>query len=70
MFSAKMLHQNIKAIVENLEAIGDSNAEHDLVEYNNLIIALETITENNLTWVYVRDRLIHEADEIQRESAR
>lgn len=31
-------------------------------QYNYLITALETIGEEKLTWEYVRDRLIHEAD--------
>ena len=61
----------VKTIAEHLEAIGDPIAEHDLViilisslndEFNPLITALETIAEENLTWDYVRDRLIHEAE--------
>ena len=62
---------SVKTIAEHLEAIGDPIAEHDLViilisslteEFNFLITALETIGEDNLTWDYVRDRLIHEAE--------
>ena len=61
----------VKTIAEHLEAIGDSIAEHDLViilisilndEFNFLITALETIAEDTLTWAYVRDRLLHEAE--------
>ena len=64
----------VKTIAEHLEAIGDPIVEHDLViilissltdEYNSLITALETIAEDNLTWDYVRDRLIHEADKLK-----
>ena len=48
----------IKTISEQLEAIGDPKAEHDLViilisslpeEFNYLITALETIAESTLT---------------------
>lgn len=62
---------NIKTLSEHLEAIDDAIAEKDLVillisslpeEYNYLITALETIAEDNLTWDYVRDRLIHESE--------
>ena len=62
---------NVKTIAEHLEAIGDPIAEHDLViilisslteEFDFLITALETIAEDILTWDYVRDRVIHEAD--------
>ena len=38
-------------------------------DYNNLITALETIAEEKLTWDYVRDRLIHEADKLKDVSA-
>ena len=64
----------IKTISEHLEAIGNQIAEHDLViilisslpkEFNYLITALETIAERMLTWDYVHDRLIHEADKLQ-----
>ena len=63
----------IKTIPENLEAIGDPIAEHNLVailisslpkEFNYLITGLETIGESMLTWDYVRDRLIHEANKL------
>ena len=62
---------SMKTLSEHLEAIGDPIAEHDLViilisslheDYNFLITALETIEEDKLTWDYVRDRLIHEAE--------
>ena len=61
----------VKTLSEHLEAIDDAIAEKDLVillisslpeEYNFLITALETIAEDNLTWDYVRDRLIHESE--------
>ena len=61
----------IKTLSEHLEAIGDPIEEKDLVillisslpdDYNYLITALETIAEDNLTWDYVRDRLIHESE--------
>ena len=62
---------NIKTIADHLEAIGDPQSEKDLVmilmtslntspEYHNLITALETLKEENLTWDYLRDRLITE----------
>ena len=64
----------IKTLSEHLEAVRDAVAEKDLViilisslpeDYNYLITALETIAEENLTWDYVRDRLIHEAEKIK-----
>ena len=74
-----LAHVNyIKTLSEHLEAVGDAVAEKDLViilisslpeEYNHLITALETIAEDKLTWDYVRDRLIHEHDKMQSESA-
>ena len=62
---------NIKTIADHLEAIGDPQSEKDLVmilmtslnsspEYHSLITALETLKEENLTWEYLRDRLITE----------
>ena len=67
----------IKTISEHLEAISDPIAEHDLViilisslpdEFNYLITALETIAESTLSWDYIRDRLIHEADKLQKSN--
>ena len=64
----------VKTLSEHLEAVGDAVAEKDLViilisslpeDYNYLITALETIAEEKLTWDYVRDRLIHEAEKIK-----
>ena len=64
-----------ETISEHLETTGDPVAEHDLVlilisslpeKFNYLIIALETIAESTLT--YVRDRLIHEADKLQKSN--
>ena len=61
----------VKTLSEHLEAIDDRIEEKDLVillisslpdDYNNLITALETIAEDQLTWDYVRDRLIHESE--------
>ena len=69
----------IKTISEHLEAIGDLIAEHDLViilisslpeEFNYLITALETVAESTLTWDYVPDRLIHEADKLQKSNGK
>ena len=62
---------NIRTIADHLEAIGDPQSEKDLVmilmtslnstpEYHNLITALETLKEENLTWDYLRYRLITE----------
>ena len=62
---------NIKTIADHLEAIGDPQSEKDLVmilmtslnsspEYHSLITALETLKEENLTWDYLRDRLLTE----------
>ena len=65
----------IKTLSEHLEAIEDPILEKDLViilisslpeEYNYLITALETIADDKLTWEYVRDRLIHEADKLSK----
>ena len=64
----------VKTLSEHLEAVGDAVAEKDSViilisslpeDYNYLITALETIAEEKLTWDYVRDRLIHEAEKIK-----
>ena len=61
----------IKTISEHLEALDDEVSEKDLVmilisslpdEYHNLITAMETLTEDKLTWSYVRDRVLHEYD--------
>ena len=60
---------HVKTLSEHLEAVDDPVIEKDLVmilisslpeEYNNLITALETLSEDKLTWDYVRDRVIHE----------
>lgn len=68
---------NIKTLAEHLEAIDDKVAEKDLViilisslpeEYNYLITALETIADDQLTWDYVRDRLIHESEKLSKHS--
>ena len=65
----------IKTLSEHLEAVDDLVQEKDLViilisslpeEYNYLITALETIGEEKLTWEYVRDRLMHEADKMEK----
>ena len=59
----------LKTISEHLEALDDVVQEKDLVmilisslpdDYNNLITAMETLKEEKLTWVYVRDRVLHE----------
>ena len=39
-------------------------------EFNYLITALETVAENTLTWDYVPDRLIHEADKLQKSNGK
>ena len=55
---------HIKMISDHLEGCGDPISENDLVmilisswpsEYNNLVTTLETLTEDKLTWTYVRD---------------
>ena len=60
---------NLKTIAEQLEALDDPVTEREIVmilisslppAYNNLITALETLKGENLTWNYVRDRVIHE----------
>ena len=60
---------NVKNVADHLMALNDPVAEKDLVmilisslsdEYNNLITALETLQEEQLTWTYVRDRVISE----------
>ena len=64
----------IKTISEHLEAVDDPVVEKDLVmillsswppEYNNLITTLETLSEDKLTWNYVRDRALTEYDRIK-----
>ena len=59
----------LKDISDHLQAVDDAVAEKDLVmilisslsdDYNNLITALETLKEEQLTWTYVRDRVISE----------
>ena len=59
----------LRTISEHLEALEDEVLEKDLVmillsslpaEYNNLITTLETLREENLTWEYVRDRVLTE----------
>ena len=65
----------ITTLSEHLEAVDDRVQEKDLViilisslpeEYNYLITPLETIGEEKLTWEYVRDRLMHEADKMEK----
>ena len=60
---------DLKTLAERLEALGDPVTEKDLVmtlmtslseTYNNLITTLETVKENELTWEYVRDRVLSE----------
>ena len=62
---------HVKTIAEHLESIDDPVRDKDLVmilisslppEYNNLITTLETLKADNLTWNYIRDRLINEYD--------
>ena len=69
---------NIKTLAEHLEAIDDAIVEKDIVillisslpdEYNHLITALETLADTNLTWDYVRDRLIHESEKMKPDVA-
>ena len=64
----------LKTIAEQLEALDDPVADKDLVmilisslpdEYNNLITALETLKEDNLSWNYVRDRVINEFERLK-----
>ena len=60
----------LKTIAEQLESLDDPVSERDLVmvlmtsvpenSYNNLITALETLKQEDLTWNYVRDRFICE----------
>ncbi len=59
----------LKTLSEHLEAVNDPVAEKDLIiilisslleKYNYLINALDTITEERLTWDYVHDKSIHE----------
>ena len=69
---------NIKTVSEHLEALDDPVAEKDLVmillssigsDYHNLVVALETLKEEQLTWTYVRDRLMSEYER-RRDEAR
>eukprot|EP00794_Sanderia_malayensis_P002751 gene2751-biopygen2271 len=63
----------LKTLSDHLEAVGDRIEEKDLViilisslteDYNYLITALETIAEERLNWVYVRDRVLHTYEKI------
>ena len=60
---------DIKTISEHLESLDDPVQEKDLVmilissltdDYNNLITALESLKDTELTWSYVRERVISE----------
>ena len=62
---------NLTTISEHLDALDDAVSEKDLVmilisslseDYNNLITALESVKESELTWTYVRERVIAEYD--------
>ena len=62
---------NIRTIADQLESLDDVIEEKYLVmillsslpqEYNNLLTTLETLKEDNLTWDYVRDRVLTEYD--------
>ena len=59
----------MKTVAERLEGLGDPVSDKDLVmilisslteNYNNLVTTLETLNEEQLTWTYVRDRLMTE----------
>ena len=67
----------LKTISEHLEALNDAPPDKDLVmilisslprEYNNLITSLETLKEEQLTWTYVRDRVLNEYERKKLES--
>ena len=67
---------NLKTIAERLEGLGDPVTEKDLVmilisslsdTYNNLITTLETVKEEELSWEYVRDRVLSEYERRQGE---
>ena len=60
---------NLKTIAERLESVGNPVEENDLAmilitslpeSYNNLVTALETLKPDQLTWSYVRDRVLSE----------
>ena len=60
---------HMKTVAEILENLDNPVSEIDLVyhlltslppEYNNLLTALETLKKDQLTWIYVRDRVINE----------
>ena len=73
-----VLHvNNLKTISERLESLGDPVTEKDLVmilisslsdTYNNLITTLETVKEEELSWDYVRDRVISEYERRRQHS--
>ena len=59
----------LRTVNDNLQSLGDALLEKDLVmillsslpeEYNNLITTLETLKDEQLTWEYVRDRVLAE----------
>eukprot|EP00794_Sanderia_malayensis_P002886 gene2886-biopygen2372 len=68
----------LQTLSDHLEAVGDPIMEKDLViilisslteDYNHLITALETIAEDRLSWVYVRDRVLHEYEKLHQHAA-
>ena len=81
MVSGSMIDHvnNLKTISERLESLDDGVAEKDLVmilisslpeNYNNLITTLETLKQEDLTWDYVRDRVISEYERRNGENRR
>ena len=67
--SMEVYVNNMKTIAEHLDNLDDPVAEKDLVyllitslppDYSSLITALETLKKEELTWTYVRDRVISE----------
>ena len=59
----------MKTLSERMQALGDPVSDRDLVMllfvslpegYNNLVTTLETLSDEKLTWEYVRDRAITE----------
>eukprot|EP00794_Sanderia_malayensis_P011639 gene11639-biopygen9313 len=68
----------LQTLSDHLESVGDPIMEKDLVmilisslteDYNHLITALETIAEDRLSWVYVRDRVLHKYEKLHQNAA-
>ena len=60
---------HLKTVAEHMEALNDPVSDKDLVmilltglpdNYNNFITAIESLKEEELSWTYIRDKLLAE----------